>query len=454
VRLRALHARRAHRAGRRGFTLVELLVSLVAGLIIGLAVVTLSKSVAQQFHEESRANAAQASARLSSLRLRADLSRAGLMSTGNIVRDPKAAHTPGGNGAKGIPGLQQLSGVRVFTGGSLLPPAQPNTLSLSVALPSINAGCAAQNPALTPDSFAVWGNMTSGDEYFGSLDTTPSACGGKRIVLNQDDPSLLRILRDPNGVLVPAAQAQAALQQVFSPIANQSFFARVTDTKGYYHYAPTCPVPVIYNGVTALIELAGANATLTSLQTNAQGGVDGFETIAISPLQGVYWFIGRRANANLESAGSTAESDQKYDLFRAWVNSAGVALVNEAEVVSEYAVDLKIGLTVDDPSQPDTSVNKSLVLPFSAPAATKAPWANRDLTSAVPIIPNRGSQGPHRIRSLRYRLSTRAAQPDREDPFVVAGSDYMYRYRINNQYARVRVMTGEVALVNQARMSY
>jgi hypothetical protein len=137
------------------------------------------------------------------------------------------------------------------------------------------------------------------------------------------------------------------------------------------------------------------------------------------------------------------------------VNSGGVALVNEAEVVSEYAVDLKIGVTVDDPSQPDTSVNKSLVLPFTAPAATKDAWANRDLTSAVPLIPNRGSQGPHRIRSIRYRLSTRAAQTDREDPFVVAGSDYMYRYRIaNNQYARVRVMTGEVALVNQARMSY
>ncbi|MBK6465179.1 MAG: type II secretion system protein [Myxococcales bacterium] len=449
--------RSAHspRRSARGFTLVELLVSLVAGLVIGLAVVTLSKSVAQQFHEESRANAAQASARLSSLRLRADISRAGLMGTGNIVRDPKAAHLPGGNGAKGIPGLQQLSGVRVFTGGSLIPPSQANTLQLSVVLPSINAGCAAQTPALTPDSFAVWGNMTSGDEYFGTVDdTAPSACGGKRVVLNPTDPSLLRILRDPNGVAVPAAQAQAALSQVFAPIANQSFFARVTDNKGYYHFATTCAVPVLYNGVTATIELAGVNATLTSAQTNEKGGVGGSEEIAISPLHGVYWFIGRRVNVNLENAGSTDQSAQKYDLMRAWVNSGGVALVNEAEVVSEYAVDLKVGFTVDDPSQPDTSVNKSLTFPFSATAVAKAPWANRDLTSAVPIVPNRGSQGPHRIRSLRYRLTTRAAQTDRDEPFVVAGSDYMYRYRINNKYARVRVMTGEVALVNQARMSY
>lgn len=446
--------RRAGRASARGFTLIELLVSLVAGLIIGLAVVSLSRTVANQFHEESRANAAQASARLSSLRLRADISRAGLMGTGNIVSDPKAAHIPGGNGAKGIPGLQQLSGLRVFTAGSLNPPSQPNTLTLSIALPAIDVGSNAQVPPLTPDSFAVWGNMTSGDEYFGSLDVTPSACGGKRIVLNQDDPSLLRILRDPNGNLVPAGQALAALQQIFAPIAGQAFFARVTDAKGYYHYAPTCPTPVLYNGVVATVELAGVNATLTSLQTNAQGGVDGFETIAISPLQGAYWFIGRRPNASLESVASTAQSAQKYDLLRAWVNSDGVALVAEAEVVSEYAVDLKVGFTVDDPGQLETSVGKSLVLPFSETAATKDPWANRDLTSMTPAVPGRGSQGPHRIRSLRYRLSTRAAIPDRNEPFVVSGSDYLYRYKIGNEYARVRVMTGEVALVNQARMSY
>ncbi len=444
----------AARARTRGFTLIELLVSLVAGLIIGLAVVTLSKSVANQFHEEVRANAAEASVRLASQRLRTDLSRAGLMSTGNIARDTRAATLPGGTGAKGIIQLQQLSGIRVFTGGSLTPPTVPNTLDATGA-GNITAGSGAQTPALTPDSFAVWGNMTSGDEYLGNADpATPSSCGGRRVKLNPDDGALLRLVRDPNGVAVVAAQAEAALQQIFTPIVGQTFFARITDAKGYHHYALTCPVAVTYNGTDAFVHLQNVNAWLDSTQTGQRGGVAGSEEVTVSPIQGVYWYIGRRANPNVENPASVAQSTQKYDLFRAWVNSAGQALVAQAEVVCEFAVDLKIGFTVDDPAVPEGTADKSVTFGFGTTAAARNPWANRDLNAAVPLVPNRGSMGPHRIRGVRYRLSTRTAVPDRTEAFTAPGSDYLYRYRIGNDFARVRVTTGEVALVNQGRMSY
>ncbi len=463
---RAATRRRGGRASTRGFTLIELLVSMVAGLIVALAVVSLSKSVANQFYEEVRANAAETSVRLASQRLRADLSRAGMMTTGNIVRDERASRLVGGNGAKGIVTLQQLSGIRVVTGGSLVP---PTTLGLSgvPATPALVTASGAQAPLLTPDSFAVFGNLTSGDEYFGTLDTAaPARCGGPAIRLNLDDPSLLRIVRDPSGVLVPTAQAQAALSQVFSPVAGHGFYARVTDAKGFYHYAATCAVnPVTWNGTIGYVYLQDPLATLTSLQTNSiTGGVDGFESISVSPIQGAYWFIGRITTGTIgtasglsENAANPALSTQKFDLYRAWISSDGngTVLVNNAEIVAEYAVDLKLGFTVDDPAALEASPDKSRVFGFADVAADKNPWANRDLTVGVAAVAGRGSMGPHRIRSVRYRLSTRTAMPDRDQALPPpAGSDFLYRYRIGPLFARARVTQGEVALLNQARMSY
>ena len=321
---------RGCRRDRRGFTLIELLVSLVAGLIVGLAVVSLSKNVANQFYEEVRANAAETSVRLASQRLRSDLSRAGLMTTGNIFSDPRTSHAVGGNGAKGLLPLQHLTGIRIVTSGSLTPqpayglggaPTPPGDFGTTAA----DQASAPGGTALTPDAFAVYGNLTSGDEYFGSVDPSAAGgCGGKVLRLNLDDPSLLRILRDSTGGLVPLAQAQDALAQMFAPIPGHAFYARVTDTKGFYHYSATCVLPATWDGTNAYVYLQDATATLTSLETTSQfGGVDGFETVSVSPIQGAYWYVGRvtagalgTAGALVENAANTALSTQKFDLYR------------------------------------------------------------------------------------------------------------------------------------------
>lgn len=453
----------------RGFTLIELLISLVAGLIVGLAVVSLSKNVANQFYEEVRANAAENSVRLASIRLRTDLSRAASMSTGHIGADPKCARLPTGACYKSEIKLSQLSGIRIVTGGSLQPPTVA-TLNFPAGIPPKlkELSDAQSGGALTPDSFAVWGNLTSGDEYFGSFEQGGGGCGGsgKTIRLSQDDPSLLRVLRDPSGVAVSTPEALAALTQIFTPVAGQPFMVRITDTKGYYHYALTCSGAgnaVSYDGTTAKVNLQGADAVLTSLETTGKGGVDGFESIAVSPIQGAYWYIGRKPNTGIENPLNPALSTYKYDLMRAWVNADGTILEGDAEMVSEFAVDLKLGFTVDDPSALESSPTRMLSFGFGANAATKDPWANANLTTP-PAAQIRGVVGPQRIRSVRYRLTTRTAMPDREQGIGAPGSSYLYRYCINENvtactaqgpyYARTRVTTGEVALVNQARMNF
>ena len=78
-----------------GFTLIELMVSLIAGLAVALAVVALSTEATATFHEEARTAAAEMALRTAAERLRSDLQRAAYMSTGNIQTDPYIAHAPG-----------------------------------------------------------------------------------------------------------------------------------------------------------------------------------------------------------------------------------------------------------------------------------------------------------------------------------------------------------------------
>ena len=75
--------------------------------------------------------------------------------------------------------------------------------------------------------------------------------------------------------------------------------------------------------------------------------------------------------------------------------------------------------------------------------------------------------GPQRIRSVRVRLASRAAMPDRSQP-LDAGANYTFRYCVatapdggstactpgSTGWARARTIVTEVALTNQARMFY
>lgn len=72
---------------RRGFTLVELMVSIVAGLIAVSAVYSLGAGMSQRFHLEQRSAGTQGMSRAAMLELRRDIARAGLFGTPNAARE-------------------------------------------------------------------------------------------------------------------------------------------------------------------------------------------------------------------------------------------------------------------------------------------------------------------------------------------------------------------------------
>lgn len=439
-----VRARTSSRRRRRGFTLVELMVSLVAGLIVTIAVVGLARTATTTFYEEARLSTVEATVRSASERLRQDLSRVGFMSTGNIkLARNDSPSVPFGQKISHIPGAatpsrygaltDDLQGIRIYVGGSLATAQGPNNLS------TVNG--------LNPDAIEMTGNYTTDDSYRGRM------LGNNTVVLTAlNDPAVARLLAGPD--------ADKALRNAFTPGSQTGavppFIARVVDPRGCSHFV------VVSNAVGT-----AASATLTFgapisgspilMPTEDQStcGASDQEEVTVNPVQTVRWSIGP-TNPALAPDVALGENGNKFDLYREIRDAAGasVAAPGGPQVIAEYAIDLKFGLSVDDPDPVlvapanqktfDMDVNGADITLWTQPASVTAP----------------GLPAPHRVRSVRFRLATRAALPDRTEPLsLLPGQPYISRYCTEavapcHKFSRVRTIMSEVALINQAGMTY
>ncbi len=443
------------RAQGAGFTLVELLVALVAGLIVSLAIVGISKEATSTFHEETRVAGAEMQLRTALDRLRADLQRASYMSTGNILADPSVARSPGALGnartPTGMAGLRRLAGIRLKNGGS----AADTPLSSTT------------DNGLNPDAIELAGNFTSAEQLVVSGFGT-SACGGQRLLLDvNSSPSMWRLLGMTEAGNAAGSYDQA-LQLAFQPITglaggeggppvNGQFIVRVADDTGHFQYLATCATTAAasWGNGAPYVDLDPSTPVATAAQLGTNGGVSGIGAgrLTVNPVQIVRWQIG---GAVVNPTGDPS----KYDLTRQYVDVNG-APVGPAELVAEYAVDLKFAFSVDSSTDP-TGVGATQTV-YAFDDATNATWA-ADVTDPAGKPQN---PGPQRIRAVRVRLATRTSMPDRSQP-LDAGPNYTFRYCVaaapdggtatctpgSTGWARARTIVTEVALTNQARMFY
>lgn len=478
--------RRVRRA-QAAFTLIEITVALVAGLIVAMGIVGLSHEATQTFNEETRNAAAEATMRTAVDRLRADIARAGYMSTGNILADTQIAHAPGATNLSnltnlGMNGLKELAALQLIEGGST---ADPNVAKLS----------AVQNPPLTPDVLLIGGNMTCAEQFDVQMIQPPSgSC--QEIDLSPVSPAIYRVMTE--GITSPLASGCSApgtcgqLENVFAPVTGgggtAQFIVRLLDDTGHTQYLATCPVGPItgYKGAGAaaypyvMIDSVDT-PILTALQTKGVGGVSGYAAgkAWINPVQIVRWELTSApaeavSQPQFAAMGNIVQSGQidpnKYDLMRSYVDVFGNVIKATSEIVAEYAVDLDFAFTVDQslvgPTQP-----KIVSYAFEDPL--NIGWApNVSLESPPPASPpvNIGAQ---RIRSVRLRLVTRTALPDRVAnvpvPNQFGNEEYMYRYCAplpgqttlncatvdgSLKWARTRTVTTEVALPNNSGAYY
>jgi hypothetical protein len=461
--MNARHARtRPHAQG--GFTLVELTVSLLAGLLVAMGIVALSREATRTFHEEVRSSAAEAALRTAADRLRADLERAGFMSTGNIapfnvagaprIARPRLATTNVPMGA--LPGLTGLMSLSLNPGGS----ATVNGLDLS----------GVQTVPLTPDILRISGNLTSADQFDIASYAANSQQGCTRIWLVSNSPAMYRVIGSPT-----SATADADVHALFFPMGappTVQFMVRVVDTSGCAQYLQTCKAtggagmdPA--NG-TPYVDIDPGTPLVTAAMTGNTCGVTGFgEGSVINPIQTVQWEITKQGAHDPEPAaytnlGVSSGDATKYDLMRTFYDASLQPVANSSEIIAEYAVDLAFAFSVET----GTALKPQIyTFPFDD--------TNDNNLWAVPsqILPN---QGPERIRSVQARIVTRTAQADRSVSIKLptnGGANYTnekfaYRYCLQPGgcptsnptnaliWARTRTIVTEAALPNQAGNFY
>lgn len=425
--------RRARLHARRGFTLVELMVSLVAGLIIAIAVVGLAKTATTTFYEQARLASTEQSARAASERLRADLLRVGFMATGNVkLANRQVGRSPQGHwvAPQSLTGaLQDLAGIRIEPGASQPLAEGANNLST--------------RNNVSPDAITILGNMTTDDSYRGVW--RGSCGGGARIELNADADGAVRRL-------LSAANPNQAIQNAFVPVAGSQFLARVVDALGCQHFVVVASASAA--GTKAEVCVTDTPGILTPPQNNC-GAREGYELV-INPVQKVRWYVGANVDPVLAPDPAVEDPTGKFNIYRQMLDVAD-APAGPPEVVAEYAIDLKFGIVVDDPAAASPADRLQVFDFYTGKDAQIALWTQRARDT------NPGLPGPQRVRSVRYRVATRAALPDRAGPLFIttATSPYQPRYCVENQslatckrLARVRSISSEVALINQAGMSY
>jgi prepilin-type N-terminal cleavage/methylation domain-containing protein len=420
---------------RRGFTLVELMISLVMGLIIALAAVGLARTSTTTFYEQARVSGVEANVRAASERLRSDLSRVAYMSTPNIRWDSRLARTPGAVGDPyRILALQDLQGIRIGKADAIR-----------------NHAYSVRNE-ITPHEIHIAGNLTSDDVYRGQLMAADGAgCGGTQVRLSGDaDPAVRRLF---NGETSSAGR-KSMTQVVFMPgekmnpaVTGVQYAVQVMDMRGCFHYLTVCGVDESAQPNSVVLRLAGG--ILTTVDTG--GDVCGtrlMEEVAIAPIQRVRWNLAVENDARrIDTTLDGKDAPNKFNLYRQVLAANGTTEVGPPELIAEYAVDLKLGLVVDSSASGNPPAFSNF--DFEADDSKVEEWAGPASTSTQ-------ARGAHRIRSVRYRLAFRTPFPDRRaDLPMPSGPPYISRYCMGAdpcvEWARVRTVISEVALLNQAK---
>jgi hypothetical protein len=390
----------------RGFTLVELMVALSGGLFLSVMVFALARDTSRFYQREGRLANATLAGMMGFERLKADIARAGFLSTPNIVSDPLVCMNP----AAGRPAmLQTLASIRI----------NPNT-------PAANATLALNG--LTPDEIILAGSYDASDTF------PLREASGNVLFLQTGVGPMARL-----GYLAPAitpAEQQALLGNIFRP----GRVLRLTDKAGLHYFSVISAVnagaqpSVTLTGVPALVYAgSGQSCGIQGRCTGCMVSVVNVIRYQIRNLQADG--LARFAPLWAASAGAPGEAT-RTELVREELDANGVVIENPGnlttELVAEYAVDLGFSVTAQLPNA-NVAVD---VQPGDANFPT--------IFAAAPAVGN-----PQRVRAVRARLSVRSREADREA--AIPGG--LYRFRLlpapDTSWARVRTFQADIGLPNQ-----
>jgi hypothetical protein len=297
---------------------------------------------------------------------------------------------------------------------------------------------------LDPDAIVIAGQMNSTEQFTIQAMSTDGA-GGWNILIARDGA----LLRSEASAL----NAAAAITNVF----KVSRFIRVVDkegreafgvvsgvnTAGTYPQVSVAPIPVM--------PVRSTQVTCGCSLPCAGGFVNAIHLVrwdirvvnpATYPQYAGMFQKGSITDVNTAAKHVGEVEAERTELVRVELDTAGAEDATTLEVVAEYAVDLKFGITVATPAIP-------------IPALSRYPLGD-PLVYSTAATPGGGGT-PQHIRAVQVRLSTRASRRDRdEDILPVSSKGGIYRFSLgaNGGYARARTLITDVRLPNLANVPW
>jgi hypothetical protein len=395
------------------------MVAITAGLFVAVAAFGLAKQGSRFFQQEARIANAQFSATLGFDRLRADIARAGFLTTANVQRDPFVCGTTTG----WPPGMTGLAALRI------------------IAATPVDAQDATNG--LSPDQITLSGS-------FASPETFPV-----RTVLAENAKFQVYLQANTGAVARTGGVAGTGMTEVF----RAGRMLRILDGTGRYEFGAIESYAL--NAAGQMVINLKASPAITFRRPGTACGVEGLGVGMQANVVNWIRYEIRDLQKNpplaykpLYAASATAPGDQtRRELVRVELDHDGKEMADSLELVAEYAVDLKFGLTVISGFKTSANADPNIAqFPIGDPKNYEYTY---EPSSSSPI----NDKAPHRIRSVRTRLAVRSREADRvanvpAPTTAPAGAIFRYAIPGTTGFARARTLVADISLPNLASIAW
>lgn len=413
------------RSARRGFTLLELMIAMAAGLIIAVTAFSFSRQATRLFAAEARVAAAQMGVLAGFQKLQSELARASYMSSSNFARDAsfnRICDYTGGNFPQALVGA---AGLQIVVAGSQGAPSV-------TALPD----------GQFPDRVRIIGNLTSAEAY-SVLAIEPGGSGHNVYLRMNDGPS------SRSGF-----DNAASFQAVFAP----GRVLRILDQQGHQHYQSIAAAtwgagtqPFVTTSLPFAMKGEGANpmCAIDGLGTMTQANVVSIVEYGIT---GLGQLNSAAYNSTIYAAGAHAPGDEtRTELVRREVvlGNAGVPFYADpsATVIAEYAVDLRFGVWTSNTNIAGCTA-PAVGLRFCPPSSSGITNVMAPGNAFIQL-----AQGPESVHAVQMRLVTRSREVDRSADLPSSNTNAhgsIHRFKVGELgWARARTLVADVSLPNQ-----
>jgi hypothetical protein len=293
---------------------------------------------------------------------------------------------------------------------------------------------------LAPDQLTLTGSYSSVESF--PIRVVDLGGGGFQVTLQQNNGGFVRsnMTADGGGV-ANLFQAGRVL--------------RILDGTGHYEFGAITGSSLNATG-EIVISLKLSPPVTFKREANTTCGVEGFGVGMQANVVNTIRYEIRNVKAldlpafrPLYAASATAPGDEtRYELVRVELDNAGNEMANTLEIVAEYAVDLRFGITAATTSGTNPSLST-----YSFEDANV-------YNLAFDVATNPTTIGPERIRAVRARLTVRSREADRTvtvPPPAGAPPGSIFRYAMGTDggsYARARTLVADIQLPNLASVAW